>query len=380
MTPELTMAPRATGGPRIVGWSVASPLGTGRQSFVDGWHAGLTGRYPPTVSEGSPPAGYELADFDPAVLVGTKGTRTLDRMTLMVIATTTMVLADHATSIGEARAGIGLVLGTSTGSLASITDFLRDTFTQDKPYFVDPAAFPNTVMNGAAGRTAIWHGLRGLNSTVAGGHITGLSALRYATRMIRRGYADTLLVGAVEELSEPVAWAAAQLRGTPTEPASTAFTPMGEGCVVFLVESPATAERRDRPALAELVDFEFGVTGTEERGTAQSDRLAAAIETLLARTGTETADIWLVSMAQSGDGGLDTAERRAVDRVLGTGNRPRRVVASRQVGNSFSALGGFQLAAVLALAERAGGPALDRPSLITSLGVDGAVACALVRA
>jgi 3-oxoacyl-[acyl-carrier-protein] synthase II len=364
---ECEVAETLTTSPCIVGWSALSPLGAGRQSFVDGWHAGRTGQQPPAATEGPPPAGYPLADFDVEALVGSKGTRTLDRMTLMVIATTAMALADH-----PADGGMGLVLGTSTGSLASITEFLKDTFVQDKPYFVNPAAFPNTVMNGAAGRTAIWHGLRGLNSTISAGHVTGLSALRYATRMIRRGYADTLLVGAVEELSAPVAYAAAALRNT--------ATPMGEGCAVFLVEDARTAREHGHRSLAELVDFEFGVTRADDGPSAQSDRLAAAIASVLSRAGAEPSDLWLVSLAQSGDAALDEAERRAVDAMLGTADRPRRIAASRQVGNGFSALGAFQLAAVLAVAERDGRPAPDRLALITSLGVDGAVACALVRA
>jgi 3-oxoacyl-[acyl-carrier-protein] synthase II len=369
---------RAAGSPCIVGWSVISPIGVGRQSFVDGWRAGPAGRGAPAGDGGPGPDGFAAAGFDFGALLGTKGTRTLDRMTLMVIAATAMALADQPEHAGADHSGVGLVLGTSTGSLASITDFLRDTFAQDKPYFVNPAAFPNTVMNNAAGRTAIWHGLRGLNSTVAGGHVSGLSALRYATRMIRRGYADTLLVGAVEELSETVGWAA-ELRGRPA-PSGPAGPPLGEGCVVFLVDDAETAARRGRPALAELVDFEFDVAGADEPWVEQSDRLATAIATLLGRNGVEPADLWLVSMAQSGNGGLDAAEQRAVERALGAAGRSRRIAAARQLGDSFSALGAFQLAAILARAEAQGGPALDRPSLITSLGVDGAVACALVRA
>ncbi|MDG4831691.1 beta-ketoacyl synthase N-terminal-like domain-containing protein [Solwaraspora sp. WMMD1047] len=368
---------RTINGPCVVGWSVVSPLGMGRESFVAGWRSGRTGQYPPDGAAAT--VGYPLADFDPTRLIGTKGTRTLDRMTLMVIATTAMVLAEHGPAAGDERNQVGLVLGTSTGSLASITNFLRDTFVQDKPFHVDPAAFPNTVMNGAAGRTAIWHGLRGPNSTVSGGHVTGLSALRYASRMIRRGYADTLLVGAVEELSEPVAWAAAQLRGDAAGRDPAEFTPMGEGCVAFLLDDATAAERSGRRPLAELVDFEFGVTDVDRDRRAQSRRLAAAIETLLTRTGTDPVDLWLVSLAGSGDGGLDEAERSAVDQVLVGSDRPRRVAVSGQVGNTFSALGAFQLAAVLAEAQRAGGEPLGRPALITSLGVDGAVACALVR-
>ena len=49
--------------------------------------------------------------------------------------------------------------------------------------------FANTVINAAAGQAAIWHDLRGVNSTIAGGIPSGLQALAYATELIRSGQA-----------------------------------------------------------------------------------------------------------------------------------------------------------------------------------------------
>lgn len=361
------MAVRTTG-PYVTGWSALSPFGVGRQSFVNGLCAGESGRLPDADPSGPPPSGYPVADFEPARLLAGKSIRTLDRMTLMVITTSGMLLDQDTVAAAPDRGSVGLVLGTSTGSLASITDFLKDTFVRDKPYFVDPAAFPNTVMNGPAGRTAIWHGLRGLNSTISGGHATGLDALRYAARMIRRGYAETLVVGSVEELSAPVGWAADELR-------AGAATPLGEGCVMFLLRGGDGAGE----PLAELVDFEFGTVAWDADVDTRAARLADTIRALLTRTGIDPAKLWLVSLAQSGDGELDAAEQSGVDRGLGTaGAGVRRVAVSQQVGNSFSALGGFQVAGVLAMAEREPDGA-NRPSLVTTLGADGAVGCAVIR-
>jgi 3-oxoacyl-[acyl-carrier-protein] synthase II len=152
--------------------------------------------------------------------------------------------------------------------------------------------------------------------------------------------------------------------------------PLGEGCAFFLV-----AGRDDDAAggaVAELVGFEFGVTEAGAGPAATATGLARTIRTLLGRTGVAPSDLWLVSLAQSGDGALDGAELAAVDEVVGAG--PRRTVASERTGNSFSALGAFQLAAALAVAQaepRGGDP--DRPCLLTSLGTDGSVGCALVR-
>ncbi len=354
----------------VTDWSVLSGLGVGREAFARGFRA-------PGGTDGT-----LVEDFDAAEMLGRKGTRTLDRMTGQVIATAGMVLAGRDDP--DARARIGLVLGSSTGSVQSITEFTRDTFVRDRPYLVNPANFPSTVMNNAAGRTAIWYGLRGPNSTITAGHLTGLVALRYASRLIRLGYVDTLLVGAVEEVSEAVSAGVGAMRRAGTAGPGSGPTPLGEGCVFFLLdgrdEAPGGAPA-DGPAkgsaVAELAGFESGVVEAGAEPAVVTAGLARTVRTLLARTGLGPEDLWLVSLAQSGDGGLDAAERAAVDEVVGTG--PRRVVASERTGNSFSALAAFQLAAALAVAEEdrpAGEP--TRPCLLTSLGVDGGVGCALV--
>src|SRR3954470_11147859 len=231
----------------VTDWAALSGLGVGRDDFARGFLA----------AGGSDPGGQLVEDFDPTEMLGRKGTRTLDRMTAQVIATAGMVLAGQPDA-PEVRARIGLVLGTSTGSVQSITEFTRDTFVRERPYLVNPANFPSTVMNNAAGRTAIWYGVRGPNSTIAAGHLTGLVALRYASRLIRLGYVDTLLVGAVEEVSEAVSVGAATMRRTGTPGPGSGPTPLGEGCAFFLVDG--RDEDATGGAVAELVGFEFGVT------------------------------------------------------------------------------------------------------------------------
>ncbi|MEE3922501.1 hypothetical protein V2I01_41795 [Micromonospora sp. BRA006-A] len=67
------------------------------------------------------------------------------------------------------RDRIGIVTGTTAGSVKSSVDYAAETFTQQPPYLVNPALFPNTVMNCAAGQSAIWYKLHGPNATVAGG-------------------------------------------------------------------------------------------------------------------------------------------------------------------------------------------------------------------
>ncbi len=73
---------------------------------------------------------------------------------------------DDAGWSAERRAGgeVGLVLGTLFCGVHTIAEFDRRGLTRG-PSYVSPLDFANTVINAAAGQTAIWHDLRGVNST-----------------------------------------------------------------------------------------------------------------------------------------------------------------------------------------------------------------------
>lgn len=360
-------------GPCIVGWSVVSPIGIGSEAFADALMAGTSGcrtlpkDYPAPVE-----TAYIIPEFETAKFLGPRGTRSMDRLTGMVIATADMILRQNSSTEEQERDSLGMVVGTSTGSLASITEFTRDTFVHDKPYFVNPATFPNTVMNCAAGQAAIWHRLQGVNSTVSGGQLTALLALQYARRTIARRYADTLLVGAVEEFSPPVAWADVKLR----DGARRRARPLGEGCAMFLIDHPAVAQARGRRVLAEVIDLEFYVDPEGRSG--QGAALSTCIGTVLERSGIHTDDVALVSASQCGHARLNRLENAAIDDALGASHRARRYDIADLIGNTFSASGAFQIAALLAAAERLP-PSRGHVSLVTSMGNDGAAGCALLK-
>jgi hypothetical protein len=148
-----------------------------------------------------------VPDFQVRAVLGKKGTRSMDRVTGLAITTVGRLLDDaprnREVATGESAA---LVLGTTIGSVQSQMDFVRDSFTGERPYLVDPARFPNAVMNCAAGQSAIWHRLKGPNTTIAGGRAAGLYALNYTRRLLRFGRAGTVLCGAVEEFSTERSW------------------------------------------------------------------------------------------------------------------------------------------------------------------------------
>lgn len=118
---------------------------------------------------------------------------------------------------------VGLALGTMFGSVRTISEFDRRAITAG-PIYAKPMAFANSVLNAAAGQTAIWHGLRGINSTVSGGPTSGLLALGSAAETIRQGNASAMLAG-----------------GGDTAPGWSPDRPMAAGPAGFPSTSAATA-------------------------------------------------------------------------------------------------------------------------------------------
>lgn len=362
----------ATGGPVISAWAAVSPLGLHGADFSAGLRSGRRTGKPLDPEEWSAPfqEACLVPDFHIKQILGRKGTRSMDRATgLAVTAIGRLLTAERLPGVGE---NTGVALGTSTGSAQSIMDFTRDSLVGERPFFVDPARFPNTVMNCAAGQTAIWHGLKGPNTTIAGGRATGLLTLQYALRLQRAGRASTVLCGAVEEFSSARAWLEWHSRAD----GDTAAV-LGEGAAVWLLEPEGSAREHGRGGLVEVAGLEFGFAADTDGGTGRARTvLAEVVRRLLDRTGTEPGRIWAVADSQA-PGAEGEAERAALADVLG-GHEPLRVSAADAIGDTYAASAAFQITAVLALAERPD-TAPGSLALVTSVDRDGVVGAALLR-
>jgi 3-oxoacyl-[acyl-carrier-protein] synthase II len=361
--------------PVISGWAAVSPWGRTGRDFADGLSRGLGTAAPLPVGRADVPVGEAclVPDFDIATVLGKKGTRSMDRATAMAVAAIDELLGGpNGQRLGGRSEDIGLALGTSTGCVQSTMNFTRDSLTGQRPYLVDPAQFPTTVMNCAAGQSAIWHRLKGPNATVAGGRVTGLLTLQYALRLLRAGRAQALLCGAVEEFSAARAWLAWHAR-----PDETTAPVLGEGAAIWLIERPTSATAGSaeigRAGLTEVAGLEFGFAADadEIRGA-----LADCLSRLLGAAAIEPGQISVV--AESGAPGADgESERAALADVLG-GASPRVVNCAAMIGDCYAASAAFQVLAVLALADRGGlSPAWH--AVVTSAEAGGAVGAALLR-
>ncbi|RSN54771.1 3-oxoacyl-ACP synthase [Streptomyces sp. WAC 04229] len=352
----------------VSGWSAATPYGLGAEAFAEGVRGA---RDAVRAADGGASLGpYERAglvpDFDARAVLGRKGTRAMDRATGLAVATAGLLL-DRA---GEGLAqddpeAVGMVLGTGHGSVQSIMDFTRDSLTGEKPFHVDPALFPNTVMNRAAGQSAIWHTLRGPNTTVAGGAVTGLLALNYAARLLRQRHCEAVLCGAVEEFSTERAWL--EYRARTGGPHGRPVGPLGEGCALFLLETDSRARAHGRVPFASFLGARFRAFSDPERA---GEAVARAVSEALKEADVRPEEVELLVPSDSG-GPLGAREDAALAGLFGE-HRPPRLRLRRLVGDLGAASASLQLAAAL-------GAGADRPVLVTSLDPDGQAGAAVLR-
>jgi hypothetical protein len=142
----------------------------------------------------------EVRDFVARNYLGPKNLRPLDRTGQLAAVAAELALADGGWT-PDPRDGreVGLVLGTTFCSARTIGEFDRRAMREGVEY-ASPLDFANTVINAAAGQVAIWHRLRGVNSTISTGAASGLHAIGYAAQLIRAGRATALIAGGAEEL------------------------------------------------------------------------------------------------------------------------------------------------------------------------------------
>lgn len=146
------------------------------------------------------PLGGEISDFDAAKYLGQRNLRPLDRTSRLVASAAQLALEDSGWTMEMRNAAeVGLVLGTMFCSVHTISEFDRRAL-EAGPAYASPMDFSNTVINAAAGQTAIVHNLRGLNTTISTGVTSGLEAISYATDLIRSGRARAVLAGGADEL------------------------------------------------------------------------------------------------------------------------------------------------------------------------------------
>ncbi|MGW2665824.1 beta-ketoacyl synthase N-terminal-like domain-containing protein [Nocardia tengchongensis] len=299
---------------------------------------------------------------DPGATIPAKQRRRMDRLGQLAVATSEQALTAAGLTADER---VGVVLGTGVGPMSSISRFFEPTVTGG-PLQGNPAIFPNTVFNAAAGQVAMVLGAKGPTSTLTSGHAAGAAALGTAFDLLRAGRADAVLCTGADELS-PYALDAYRGAGPFTGRHGRDFR-LAEGSVTLLLERADTARERGATPLAVLAGY---ATTCDALGIARWDPRGHGVERAmreaLAAAGVDPAELTAVWTAAAGLPAVDGPERRAVDR-LGLSANCARHEPKRVLGDPIGA--GAQLAAALAVTAWAHG-GVQGPVLVNGSSLGG---------
>ena len=353
----------------ITGIGVVASNGIGKDAFWDALEKGETGIKEVSLFDTSTmnaKLAGEIKDFDAKVYLGDKGLRLLDRSTKLVNVAAKLALEDANFSVTKENTDeVGVVLGTTLGSVWSISEFDKQAL-REGPRYVNPALFPNTVINSPASQIAIRFGIEGFNTTISTGFTSSLDALMYARDFINLGRAKAVLVGGVEELCLQTYLGFYKLKflsASKDEGGIELSCPFdkrrngivfGEGSVMVLLEDLESAKSRGAKIYAELRSIgyafdPFRVNKYNRRGPGIRKALAEALK----EAQMDAKDIDYISANANSTKEADQIEAEAISDVFGDSAREMPVSAIKSmVGETFSASGAMQMAAGIGSFER----------------------------
>lgn len=329
----------------------------------------------------------EITDFDIKNYVNIKGLRTLDRTTKLSLASSYLAVNDSNYKISEEnRQNCGVVLGTTFGSIDSITGFdicsLKEGFQN-----LNPAEFANTVMNAPAGNIAIRLGTMGVNVSISTGFSATLDAIGYCMDFMDKHEIRMSIVGGVEEFGPIYSkFFAAQgllkncksIEDTQDFISKEDGTILGEGSGMFVIETEKEAAARGAKVYGKLLGYSrsfFSETTSEVYENLMKNSLQDAGKTIN--------DIDVIITSFNGTN-MSRLEKDAIYRIFkGKPDRIHLYNIKELVGETFSAAGVFQLAAALGIIEKKEVPDKIKLSknptiLINCFGNTGANTCLVV--
>jgi len=353
----------------------------------------------------------EIRPFEPRDYLGERNLRPIDRTSrLLLIAAQGALAASGWTPELRARCEVGLALGTTFCSVRTIAEFDRRGL-QLGPAHASPLDFANSVINAAAGQTAIWHNLRGVNSTISAGEASGIQAMAYAADLIRGGRAEALLAGGVEELcfeSFLGYYRAGRLCGSPAGGEEFAIPfdarrngfALAEGAALLMLEDEEAAAARGVAVAAEVLGYSSVFAASLEEAEAIA-AVARAVRLALEDAGVGPEEIDALSASASGSVAVDRWEALGVAAAFGSRAAELPVTAVKSMlGEAMGASGALQAVALLGTLDDGALPGIRglesfeedfplsgavaetrhvsvRRALLTAVGADGHC-CALV--
>lgn len=255
--------------------------------------------------------------------------RKMDRVTKLSVIAAEEARADAGLEVDTVDpTRIGIVLGTAFDGLVTIEEYYR-AVVQKGARHASPALFPFTLPNSINGAVSIHMGIKGVNSSLATGAVSGLASVGYGLDLLRAHRADFVLAGAADIFGEPIFRAMDFLKCvTPHSDSESERVapfgrdrngfPMGEAGAFVVLERRADAEKRGATIHCELAGYANTYDGWK---TADNDPtgagVAGAVRNALRDAGCDASSVDYVAASANGSVAGDRAEAHGLRTVLG---------------------------------------------------------------
>ena len=363
-----------SGNPRVVitGVGVVSPIGTGTAPFWGSLIAGRSGiDFLKSLPSDDLPCklAAEVKDFDPLEHVyHRKFLKVMSRDIQLGVCAASMAMSDSGLEPGFVEPdrmgvefGTGHIcftpeeLGEAAVELAEATG--PTAWSDEGIGKIAPLWLLDQLPNMPACHIAIEHNARGPNNTLTSADASAILALQEALRVIQRGHADVMIVGATSSNIHPVDIARRMLieeisqRDDDPTRACRPFdrdrdgTIVGEGSAVFVVERYGHALRRGADIYCEVLGVGAGCDGRRDHQGPGGAGLVRAMQAAVGQADIRPDEIGHINAHGKSTRQDDWLEARCYHRALGAAADQIPVVALKSyVGNFEAGSGAVELA------------------------------------
>jgi 3-oxoacyl-[acyl-carrier-protein] synthase II len=365
----------------ITGLGVISPIGIGKDRF---WHSLLEGRSGIDYLTSLPNRGLpcklaaEIKDFDPlAYVYEKKHLKVMSRDIQLGVSAASLAVKDAGLRPGDVdpeRFGVEFGAGHISFTPEELADAARDYLNparregtagwgEESMGTIAPLWLLRQLPNMPACHVSIEHDAHGPNNTITSAEASPLLALQEAMRVIARGQADAMIVGACSSNIHPVDLARLHLYDSLSrrdDDPTRACRPfdrdrdgaiVGEGAAVFVLERYEHAVARGADIYCEVLAVGAGCDGHGYDNGRGGNGIVRAVDAALKRSHMRPQEIGHVNAHGKSTLRDDFVEARAYHRLFGDDVLKVPVTALKSYFGSFDAgAGAVELAgSILAL-------------------------------
>jgi 3-oxoacyl-[acyl-carrier-protein] synthase II len=330
----------------VTGVGVISPIGIGNERFWSSLASGRSGidRLLSVPSQGLlSKVAAEVRDFNPLDYVYEKKfLKVMSRDIQLGVSAASLAMQDSGLKAGDIdpdRLGVEFGAGHISFTPEELSDAARDyadpsnregytRWGERNLNKIAPLWLLRQLPNMPACHVAIEHDARGPNNTITSAESSALLALQEGMRVINRGQADAMIVGAASSTIDPIDLARLSVYEnlSPNDDPLLASRPFdrkrdgmvaGEGSAVFVIESYEHARARGADIYCEILGVAAGADGRIDNPSQAGTGLVNAIETVLSRSNIRPGELGHINAHGKSTRRDDYVEAQAYHRALG---------------------------------------------------------------